>query len=72
MNFILDVNFFVVQELFELFRDYSCLWKQDINQTFKDFLQGNATHNPLRDSSRHDDVDPSNIRAMASARSASR
>jgi hypothetical protein len=37
-----------VQKLLDVFKEYSFLWQQDVNQTFENFLNGVLTPNPLR------------------------
>jgi F0F1-type ATP synthase gamma subunit len=54
-------------KLFHLFKDYSFLWEQDVNQTFSEFLHGNLSPNPLRASAQSH---AGKLRRLASARSA--
>ncbi|XP_064650622.1 uncharacterized protein LOC135502065 isoform X3 [Lineus longissimus] len=53
-------------KLFQLFKDYSFLWEQDVNQTFNEFLHGNLSPNPLRASAQSH---AGKLRRLASARS---
>ncbi|KAK2190791.1 hypothetical protein NP493_68g02016 [Ridgeia piscesae] len=58
--------------LCELFLSYDFIWKQDVAQTFAEFLQGKLSPNPLRSVSKMTDPGPGNLRVIASTRSFSR
>ena len=63
---LVDQNAEECGKLFELFKEYDFLWTQDVNQTFKHFLQGKTTPNPLRSAS-HSNAE--HLRRLASAKS---
>ncbi|KAK7479591.1 hypothetical protein BaRGS_00029140 [Batillaria attramentaria] len=45
---LVDDNAEECKKLLDVFKEYSFLWQQDVNQTFEDFLCGMLTPNPLR------------------------
>ncbi|CAH1797693.1 unnamed protein product [Owenia fusiformis] len=52
INKLVEENGEECKKLFQLFKDYSFLWIQDVNQTFDEFLNGKVSPNPLRQSSK--------------------
>ncbi|KAH9514965.1 hypothetical protein Btru_021540, partial [Bulinus truncatus] len=56
-NLLVNVNKLVIEnseeckQLLEVFKEYSFLWQQDVNQTFSDFLDGVLRPNPIRERS---------------------
>lgn len=51
INFCSNTEYFFLQKLLEIFKDYEFLWIQDVNQTFEDFISGVVKPNTLRSKS---------------------
>ncbi|XP_055866060.1 uncharacterized protein LOC106055129 isoform X2 [Biomphalaria glabrata] len=48
INQIVNDNSEECKQLLDIFKEYSFLWQQDVNQTFTDFLNGVLRPNPIR------------------------